>query len=243
MSNPLDFSGQAVLVTGGSNGIGQAIAQSFRDAGAAVTITGTRPAPTDYESDLSSFTYRQAQMDDASCVESLIAAMERVDVLVNNAGTAVDPPESLTPEGFERNMAINLNAVFRLSRGLHGALSKRPGCIINIASMYSYFGSDWGPAYGASKSAIVNLTKSLAVLYASDGIRVNAIAPGWIETKLTASMRDGQGGDSEVIERTPMGRWGRPDEVAGTALFLSSDALAGFVTGTTIPVDGGYSSK
>jgi NAD(P)-dependent dehydrogenase (short-subunit alcohol dehydrogenase family) len=242
MGGALDFSGWAVLVTGGSNGIGHAIARSFLEAGAVVSITGTRPAAADYEADLSAFRYRQVLMEDSPSVDSIIASTDRVDVLVNNAGTAVGPPEALTPEGFEKNVAINLNAVFRLCQGLHGHLKSRPGSIINIASMYSYFGSKGVPGYGASKAAIVQLTRTLAALYAADGIRVNAIAPGWIETGLTAGSQADEQTSRSIVARTPLGRWGKPGEIAGTALYLASRDLAGFVTGATIPVDGGYST-
>ena len=240
MSGALDFSGCAVLVTGGSNGIGLAIASSFLEAGASVSITGTRPAAADYETDLSAFAYRQALMEDSSSVESLIAATDKLDVLVNTAGTAVEPPRALTPEGFETNIAINLNAVFRLCQGLYVHLKSRPGSIVNIASMYSFLGSPGVPGYGASKSAIVQLTKTLAALYAPDGVRVNAIAPGWIETKLTAGSQADEQSNRSIVGRTPMGRWGKPEDIVGTALYLASDDLAGFVTGVTIPVDGGY---
>jgi NAD(P)-dependent dehydrogenase (short-subunit alcohol dehydrogenase family) len=242
MTVTLDYSGCEVLVTGGSHGIGQAIAGAFRRAGASVAITGTRPSPDDYDTDLGGFGYRQVLMEDGASVDELIAATDRVDILVNNAGTYLGAPEGLSPEGFEKNMAINLNSVFRLSQGLRGALSERPGCIINIASMYSYFGCGHGPAYGASKAAIVNLTMSLAALYASDGIRVNAIAPGWIRTKLTIGAQANEARSRVITARTPMARWGEAEEVAGTALYLASNDLAGFVTGATIPVDGGYST-
>ena len=242
MNGALDFSGCAVLVTGGSNGIGLAIAKSFLEAGASVSITGTKPAASAYEVDLSAFTYCQVLMEDRSSVDSLIAATDRVDVLVNNAGTAVEPPEALTPDGFEKNISINLSAVFRLCQGLHPYLKLRPGSIINIASMYSHLGSPAVPGYGASKSAIVQLTKTLGALYAADGIRVNAIAPGWIETKLTAGSQTDERSNQSIIRRTPMGRWGKPKDIAGTALYLASDDLARFVTGVTIPVDGGYST-
>jgi len=242
MTLTLDYTGYAALVTGGTHGIGQAIARAFQRAGAAVTITGTRPEAQDYETDLSDFRYRRALMEDAASVDGLIKAAGDVDILVNNAGGYVDSPEGLTPDGFERNMTINLNSVFRLSQGLRGALAKRPGCIINIASMYSYFGCGPGPAYGASKAAIVNLTMSLAALYAPDGIRVNAIAPGWIRTKLTTGAQANEARSQAIVARTPMARWGDADEVAGTALYLASDDLAGFVTAVTIPVDGGYST-
>ncbi len=242
MSVTLDYSGHAVLVTGGSNGIGLAIARAFSDAGAEVSITGTRAGGGDYEEDLSGFSYRQVLVEDGEAVDALITATERVDVLVNNAGTAIRAPEALTPEGFEMNIAINLNSVFRLCQGLHGKLKSRPGSIINIASMTSYFASPRVPGYGASKSAILQMTKTLGTLYAADGIRVNAIAPGWIETNLTVPVRAAEELNRPIVERTPMARWGKPEEMAGTALYLASDELASFVTGVTIPVDGGFSA-
>ena len=241
MARILDFSEQNVMVTGGSNGIGLAVAEAFADAGATVTVTGRRGSVGEYQADLSSFRYHQVNMEDEASVASLVAATGQVDVLVNNAGTFVDPPEGLSPEGFDRNMIINLNSVYRLSHGLYPKLAKRPGCIINIASMYSYFGSGSGPAYAASKTGIVGLTKSLAVAYARDGVRVNAIAPGWIRTNLTAGSQANDTFSASIVQRTPLARWGEPKEMTGTVLYLASSDLAGFVTGVTIPVDGGYS--
>lgn len=243
MAATFDFSGYAVLVTGGSNGIGRAIAGAFAHAGAEVTITGTRAGIDDYEDGLSGVSYRRVLLEDGESVDALVASTERVDILVNNAGTAIGPPEGMSPEGFDKNIAVNLGSVFRLCQGLHPKLKSRPGSIINIASMYSYFASPVVPGYGASKAAVLQLTKSLAVLYAGDGIRVNAIAPGWIETNLTAGMRSRETSSRPVVERTPAGRWGRAEEITGTALYLASNDLAGFVTGVTIPVDGGYSVR
>ena len=240
MSAQFDFTGHAVLVTGGSNGIGHAIARAFAGAGAEVTITGTRAAAHSYETDLSGLAYRQLRVENADEIDAFIAACGPVDVLVNNAGNAVRGAEGQTPEGFEKNIDINLNSVFRLSQGLRDRLAARPGSVINIASMTSYIASGRVPGYGASKAAILQLTKSLAEIYAADGIRVNAIAPGWIETNLTESPRGMDGFIEAVVARTPMRRWGRPEELAGTALYLASTDLAGFVTGVTIPVDGGY---
>jgi NAD(P)-dependent dehydrogenase (short-subunit alcohol dehydrogenase family) len=242
MAATFDFSGHVVLVTGGTRGIGRAMAEAFADAGAEVTVTGTRADAGQYDGGLSGLAYRQAQMEDAASVDALAAAMLRVDVLVNNAGTVIRQPEGLTPDAFEHTVAVNLNAVFRLSQGLLEKLAARPGCIVNIASMFSYFASPHAPGYGAGKTAIVQLTKSLAALYAADGVRVNAIAPGWTETELTVPIQADAERDRVIRARTPMGRWGKPQEIAATALYLASDDIAGFVTGVTIPVDGGYSA-
>ena len=242
MAATFDFSGYAVLVTGGTRGIGRAIAGAFAGAGAEVTVTGTRADAGAYGEDLSGLAYRQVRMEDAASVDALAAAIPRVDVLVNNAGTVIRQPEGLTPDAFEKTVAVNLNAVFRLCQGLREKLAARPGCIVNIASMYSYFASPHAPGYGAGKAAIPQLTKSLAALYAGDGIRVNAIAPGWTETDLTAPIQADAERDRVIRARTPMGRWGKPHEIAAAALYLASDDIAGFVTGATIPVDGGYSA-
>ncbi len=242
MTATFDFSGQAVLVTGGTRGIGRAIARAFAEAGAEVTVTGTRAGAGEYDEDLSGLSFCQARMEDATSVDALAASVARVDVLVNNAGIVIRQPEGLTPEAFERTIAVNLSAVFRLSQGLHEKLAARPGCIVNIASMYSYFASPHAPGYGAGKAAIPQLTKSLASLYAGDGIRVNAIAPGWTETELTAPIQADPERDSVIRARTPLGRWATPREIAAAALYLASGDVAGFVTGATLPVDGGYSA-
>lgn len=240
MTASFDFSGAEVLVTGGSNGIGLAIAQGFLAAGAQVTITGTKDGPGDYPHDLSAFTFHQADMVDMAAVEALAKRFDRLDVLVNNAGTTFRGAAALEPENFEATIDINLNSVYRLSHRLRPLLQASGGSIINIASMTSYFGSPRVPGYGASKSAILQMTKSLAALWARDGVRVNAIAPGWIKTNLTAPIQEMPEIADPIIQRTPMDRWGDPDELAGTALFLASADVASFITGVTIPVDGGY---
>jgi len=242
MTATFDFSGKAVLVTGASSGIGLAIAEGFRSAGASVSVTGTRAAAADYPGDLSGFAYHGVDLREAAAVDALAASFDRLDVLVNNAGMTYRAAEALVPENFETVIDVNLNAVYRLCQRLRPLLQASDGAIINIASMTSYFGSPRVPGYGASKAAVLQLTKSLAALYAADGIRVNAIAPGWIETKLTVPVRETEQLNRPIIERTPLGRWGQPAEMAGTALFLASPDAAGFITGVTIPVDGGYSA-
>ena len=236
-----DFNGRAVVVTGGTSGIGHGIARRFQAAGAAVTVTGTRASATDYDEDLSGFLYASLEMRDATAVEDFAAGLDEVDVLVNNAGTAIRMPEGLEPDGFADNIEINLNAVYRLSYALRPRLAESRGGIINIASMTSYFSSPRVPGYGASKAGIMQLTQSLAGAWAEDGIRVNALAPGWITSRMTAPVQGNEGLNATVVGRTPLGRWGAPDEVAGGALFLASEAAA-FVTGVTLPVDGGFSS-
>lgn len=240
MGVSFDYSGYAVVVTGGSNGIGYAVARAFKAAGADVTITGTRAIAAEYDTDLSGLSYRQLIVEDADAVDAFAAGLDRADVLVNNAGGAVRGDDAHSPEGFERNIDINLNSVFRLSQGLRGALAERPGSIINIASVTSYLASPRVPGYGASKAAVLQLTKSLGELYAPEGIRVNAIAPGWTETNLTKPLHDLNDFDKGIIARTPLGRWAKPEEMTGTVLYLASPDLASFVTGVTIPVDGGY---
>ncbi|MEE8445929.1 MAG: SDR family oxidoreductase [Alphaproteobacteria bacterium] len=234
-----DFSGQSVLVTGGSSGIGNAIARAFRGAGAKVVITGTREKG-EYDSDLDAMDYRQLDMRDGAAVDALAGSLEALDVLVNCAGTA-QPGAEYEPDTFESIVSIHLFGTFRLSNGVLPLLKKKGGSVLNIASMTSYFGFPRVPAYGAAKAGVVQMTKTLAAAWAEHGIRVNAIAPGWIVTKLTEGVRKVKPLDAAIVARTPLGRWGEPEEMTGAALFLASPA-AGFITGVTLPVDGGYSA-
>jgi len=236
-----DYSGRSILVSGGSSGIGLAIAKAFQEAGGDVRITGTRAAAVDYPDDLGDLTFHQLDMQDAAAIDALAGTLPSLDVLINCAGNTVRNEEAYEPANFEKVIAINLNGTFRLSMAALPLLKKGPGTVINIASMTSYFGAPGSPGYGASKAGILELTQSLGVAWAPFGIRVNGIAPGWIETKLTDYWREDQR-DRQILERTPMGRWGKPEDMAGAALFLASDA-ASFVTGITLPVDGGYTAK
>ncbi len=236
-----DFSGKSVLVTGGSNGIGAAIARAFRDAGADVAITGTRAAG-DYAGDFTRMTYHRLEVRDGAAVKALATAMPKLDVLVNCAGTArPDGRNEYDVDAFAAALDINLVGSMRLCDAFLPQLTAAKGVIINTASMTSYAGSPRVPGYGASKAGVLQLTKTLAAAWARHGIRVNAVAPGWIETKLTEALVKTPELSKPIVDRTPMGRWGKPEEIAGCVLFLASSA-AGFITGATIPVDGGYSA-
>jgi len=238
-ANPLDFSGKRVLVTGGSNGIGNGIARAFREAGASVTITGTRPADA-YDTDMADMTYRQIDLGDDEAVHDLALAVGQLDVLVNNAGMVIYKRKEFETETFRKVLDVNLTAAMTLANLTKPGLAATGGSIINISSLTGFFASTGNPAYGASKAAMIQLTKTLAAAWARDGVRVNCIAPGWIATKMTEVSQTRPAINDAIIARTPMGRWGTPEDIAGVALFLASP-LAAYTTGETISVDGGFS--
>ncbi len=236
-----DFSGRTVLVTGGTRGIGRAVAAGFARAGATVWITGTRKRDA-YDDPFDGLEYRQFDLADAAVAADLAAEMPACDVLVNNGGLLHRSPSELTIEGFEATVAANLTGTFRLCAALHPLLCvSGRGAVINFASMLALFGSPRVPGYAATKGAMISLTKSLAQAWAADGIRVNAIAPGWIDTPLMAAHVADPERSAAIVARTPLGRWGTADDVVGPVLFLATDA-ARFVTGALLAVDGGYSS-
>lgn len=233
-----DFTGSHVLVVGASRaGIGAAIARAFQDAGAAVTITGVESEPA--EADRDRFTYVQLDVQDMGAVSALAASIDRLDILVNCAAITARG-EEMDPDFFARVVDINLHGSFRTALAFQPLLAASGGALINIASMYAAFGSPKNPAYGASKAAVQQLTKSLAIAWAEDGIRVNAVAPGFIKTEQSARSRTDPAHVANVNARTPLGRWGEPGDIAGPVLFLASDQAA-FMTGTCVAVDGGFS--
>jgi NAD(P)-dependent dehydrogenase (short-subunit alcohol dehydrogenase family) len=230
-----------VLVTGGTSGIGRAIAEAFAGEGCTVTVTGKTREEVEqallFRDNVRAFALDVIQPQDIAAV---FAALDRLDVLVNAAGTILREGQEFEPENFARVVDVNLNGTMRLCDASRERLFASRGCVINIASMLAFFGSGYAPAYSASKGGIVQLTKSLAIAWAPHGVRVNAIAPGWIETALTAPLVADQERREAIVARTPLGRWGQPADVAGAATFLASPAAA-FITGAVLPVDGGYS--
>jgi NAD(P)-dependent dehydrogenase (short-subunit alcohol dehydrogenase family) len=178
---------------------------------------------------------------DAAAVTAFAASLDALDVLVNAAGVLRLQREYDLSE-FARVVEINLTGTMRMAVACRAALAKARGAIVNIASMHALFGAPLSPAYAASKAGVVQLTKSLAVAWAEDGIRVNAIAPGWIETPMTVPARSDVDRNRAIMDRTPLGRWGTPGDLVGPALFLAGDG-ARFITGAVLPVDGGYSVK
>ncbi|MGB0708301.1 MAG: SDR family NAD(P)-dependent oxidoreductase [bacterium] len=230
-----------ILVTGGSSGIGAAIAQAFatnRDHVIATGATKEEVERAQVQSESTAISFQQLDVRDANAVQDCIEEIDSLDVLVNCAGVIRRNAEH-EPEVFADVIDINLNGSMRVCTAAREKLKQSKGCIINTASMLSFFGGGLVPGYSASKGGIAQLTKSLAIAYAPDGIRVNAVAPGWIATQLTQALQEDSQRSEAILSRTPLGRWGEPADVAGPVLFLASDA-ARFVTGVVLPVDGGY---
>ncbi|HEV2675677.1 MAG TPA: SDR family oxidoreductase [Aliidongia sp.] len=234
--------GLTAMVTGGTGGIGGAIAQALRNAGADVLATGlggAEVAAAEAGAAFQGIRVRALDVADDRAVTDLVDGLGRLDILVNGAGMIVRAGGEFEVETFQKVIEVNLTGAMRLATACRPLLARRGGAIVNIASMLSFFGSGAAPAYSASKGGIAQLTKSLAIAWASDGIRVNAVAPGWIETALTGSLREDPARSAAIVARTPLGRWGRPEDIGGAVVFLCSGAAA-FVTGVVLPVDGGY---
>jgi NAD(P)-dependent dehydrogenase (short-subunit alcohol dehydrogenase family) len=237
--------GRFALVTGGAGGIGAASVLALLDEGCSVTATGLNEAeiaPLREDARYDSVNWVVLDVSDNAKVENLAQATPRLDILVNCAGIVLRQDAAFSEDGFAQVMDINVAGTMRCCRAFLPQLKARPGTIVNIASMMSYFGSGTAPSYAASKGAVAQLTKSLAIAWAPHGIRVNAIAPGWIETPMSraAVINNDKPYYDRVVARTPMGRWGEPAHIGRVVPLLCDDAAA-WITGVILPVDGGYS--
>jgi 2-dehydro-3-deoxy-D-gluconate 5-dehydrogenase len=249
-----DLSGKVAVVTGGNGGIGLGMAQGLAGAGAAVVIAGrdmakSNAAVKDLEGrGAKAFPVEVDVTDEAAVarmVEATVGKFGRLDILVNNAGINIRlPVHELSTADWHSVIDTNLTSAFLCAKAVYPGMKKAGGGkIINIGSMMSIFGASFAPAYGASKGGIVQLTKSIACAWAPDNIQANAVLPGWIDTDLTRRARELIPGlNDNVLRRTPARRWGTIGDMAGVAVFLASPA-SDFVTGTAIPVDGGYATQ
>jgi NAD(P)-dependent dehydrogenase (short-subunit alcohol dehydrogenase family) len=229
------FDGKRALVSGATQGIGAVIANHLAALGAQVTAIGLGKGDGTLHAAVE---VKEADVTSAQSLDAALAGIDRLDIVFNCAGIIQRGAEH-DLEVFEKVLAVNLTGTMRVCSATRDRLKASRGCIVNTASMLSFFGGGLVPGYAASKGGVAQLTKSLAIAYAADGIRVNAVAPGWIATPLTQALQDDPARAGPILARTPMGRWGTPDDVARAAMFLCTSAAA-FMTGVILPVDGGY---
>jgi NAD(P)-dependent dehydrogenase (short-subunit alcohol dehydrogenase family) len=232
-----DLSGKSALITGGTGGIGAAIANSLAVAGCRAFAAGLPAVATGCDLD-DRVEALSLDVSDKESIDRLVAGLDRLDILVNSAGIIRREAE-YELDTFEEVIGINLTGTMRMCIACRPLLAARGGSIVNIASVLSFFGRGVAPAYSSSKGGIAQLTKSLAIAWAAYNIRVNAIAPGWIATQLTQTLWEDPARSAAILARTPLNRWGQPEDVAGAVVFLCSPAAA-FITGVILPVDGGY---
>ncbi|VVN69099.1 2-dehydro-3-deoxy-D-gluconate 5-dehydrogenase [Pseudomonas fluorescens] len=238
-----DMHNKTALVVGGTSGIGLATVRRLLEAGCAVRATGVSLAEVQScqdDSGLAAVDFTVLDVGDSAAVTGYFAALSRLDILVNSAGIGRGASE-FTEEGFLRTLEINLVGTMRCCYAARELLAASAGCIVNLGSVMSTFGSPTAPAYASSKGGVVQLSKSLAVAWGGEGIRVNAVAPGWTDTPMTRGMSADVERNARVLGRTPLGRWGQPEEIAQGIVFLCSPA-ASFISGALLPIDGGYTA-
>jgi 3-oxoacyl-[acyl-carrier protein] reductase len=240
--DPLDFTGNRVLVIGGSGGIGNGVAQGFAKRGAEVIFTGTRPDAGDYleaeDSDFIGLTYRQFDVTDRDAAERLAADIGALDVLVQCQGIVRYGRQEFARAGWDAVVDVNLNSVADCSWAFHAGLAACSGTMIVVSSVAAFNAVIGNPAYAASKAGAASLVKTLGVTWARDGVRVNGIAPGLVPTKMTAVMTEDPDRLNAMLKGIPLRRTGTPEDMAGAALFLASP-LSAYMTGQTLVVDGG----
>lgn len=234
------FHDRVAVVVGGTSGIGAAVAGALAACGAKVLVTGATASEVSAAALIHAGTAEGTVLDVRNdvAVSHFFGGLSRIDILVNCAGIIRRGAEH-EPQVFADVVDVNLSGTLRCCAHARPLLARQGGAIVNTASMLSYFGGGLVPGYSASKGGVMQLTKSLAIAYASDGIRVNAVAPGWVRTALTTVLQADASREAAIVARTPLGRWAEPDDIAGAVLFLCSPAAA-FVTGAILPVDGGY---
>lgn len=238
----LDFTGKTVLVVGGSSGIGNGISHAFKEKGATVHVWGTRAKASDYSaaegSDMSGLHYDHMDVSDFDAIEKYDAPFKSLDVLVLSQGTVIYQRGEFKMDGFQKVMDVNINSLMACAIKFHPLLAASKGSLITVSSTAAFHSTRGNPAYNASKTGAVGLTRTLAEAWAKDGIRVNGIAPGLVDTKLTKVTTENPERLAGSLQGIPMRRLGTPKDMAGVALFLASP-LASYVLGQTIPVDGG----
>jgi 3-oxoacyl-[acyl-carrier protein] reductase len=242
MANELDFSGKQVLVVGGSSGIGNGIAQAFRARGADVAVCGTRAYATEYSahegSDLTGLAYAQLDVSNPSAIEAYKPSFDRLDILVLAQGAVLYRRGEFEMAGFRKVVEVNLMSLMACATRFHSMLRDAKGSLIMVSSTAAYHSTMGNPAYNASKTGAVGLTRTLGEAWAEDGIRVNGIAPGLVDTKMTKVTTDNPKRLEGALARIPLRRLGTPADMAGAALFLASP-LSSYIVGQTLVVDGG----
>ncbi|MEP1420647.1 MAG: SDR family oxidoreductase [Erythrobacter sp.] len=242
MTDLLDFTGKSVVVIGGSSGIGNGIAQSFRRAAAQVLVTGTRPDEGDYleaeDSDFTGLSYAQLNVSDRDVAAALAESLGPVDILIQSQGIVRYSRGEFEREGWDDVIDVNLNSVMDVARAFHSRLVEAKGSMTVVSSVAGFKANIGNPAYSASKAGAVSLVKTLGAAWARDGIRVNGIAPGLVPTKITTVTTEHPERLEGALQRIPLRRLGSPEDMAGAALFLASP-LSSYVTGHTLVVDGG----